>query len=112
MLNAIQTSDDCLNNPFRLIGISDLDTHDACLSRRIVVPAGKQGIPYKNHLIDCNAQDVPEFSNTVGLVNARFGDIDRRRATQMDRKLRNKGVKDCLDLLPLGKIRVPSLLFF
>jgi hypothetical protein len=76
MLNAIQTSDDCLNNPFRLIGTSDLDGHNACLYRWIVVPTNQQGIPYKNHLINRNTKDIAEFSNTVTFVNAKLSDID------------------------------------
>jgi hypothetical protein len=82
--NVLQTSGDCLDHPFRLIGIPNLDAPNASFSGRIVVSADKQSIPDKNHFSDRNAQDVPELSNTIGFVNARFGDIDRCCAAQMD----------------------------
>ena len=111
-MNAIQTSDNGFNHPFRLIGISDADGHDAGLFGRIVVSPGKQRIADKNHLLNGNAKGVPELSNPVGFINARLGDINGCRAPQAHGKLGDKLIKECLDLLPLGEIRVPFLLFF
>ena len=58
VLIAIQTSDDCFDHPFRLIGISDLDRNNPCFFGRIVVPSREQGIADKNHVLNGNAQDV------------------------------------------------------
>ena len=111
-MNAIQTSDDGFNHPFGLIGISDPDGHNTGLFGRIVVPTGKQGIPDKNHLWNGNTKDVPEFSNPICLIDARLGDVNGCRATQAHGKFGDKLIKERLDLLPLGEIRVPFLLFF
>jgi hypothetical protein len=46
------------------------------------------------------------------VVDARLGDINGCCATQTHGKLRNKSIKGCLYLLPLGEIRVPLFLFF
>ena len=35
----------------------------------------------KNHLLQCNAKDVAQFSNPVGFVDAMLGDINGCRAT-------------------------------
>ena len=69
---------------------------------RIVISAGKQRIADKNHLINGNAKDVPEFSNPVGFINARLGDVNGSRASQAHGKLGDQFIKKCLDLLPLG----------
>ena len=74
-------------NPFRLIGFSDLDRNNPCFFGRIVVSAGEQGVPDKNHLADCDAQNVSEFSDPVGFVYALLGDIDGSRPTQAHGKL-------------------------
>src|ERR1035437_9619135 len=51
------------------------------------------------------------LSNPVGFINARLGDINGCRAPQAHGKLGDKLIKECLDVLPLGKNRVPFLLF-
>ena len=99
-------------NPFRLIGFSDLDRNNPCFFGRIVVSAGEQGVPDKNHLADCDAQNVSKFSDPVGFVYALLGDIDGSRPTQAHGKLGNRFIKQCIYLLPLGKVRVPFLLLF
>ena len=52
------TSDDCFDNAFRLMRISDPDRDNAGLLGRIVVAAREQGIPDKDHLFNGNAQNV------------------------------------------------------
>ena len=111
-MSVTQTSDDGFNHPFRLIGISDADGKSTSFFGRIVVPAGKQRIADKNHLINGNAKDVPKFSNPVGFINARLGDVNGGRASQAHGKLGDQFIKERLDLLPLGEVRVPFFLFF
>ena len=41
-----------------------------------------------------------------------LGHVNGCRAAQAHGKLRNKLIKECFDLFPLGEIRVPFLLFF
>jgi hypothetical protein len=112
VFSAIQTSDDRFNHPFRLMGISDPDGHDTGFFGRIVVPTREQGIPGKDHVLNCNAKGIPEFSDPVGFVDARLGDVNGCRATQSHRKLGDKLFEECFDLLPLGEVRIPLLLFF
>ena len=47
-------------------------------------------------IISCkrDAQDVAELSDTVGFVDAGFGDIYRGRATHADRKLGDERVEE------------------
>ena len=109
-MNATQTSDDGFNHPFRLVGISDADGHDTGLFSRIVVSTREQGIPDKNHLINCNAKDVPEFSNPVGFINARLGDVNGCRASQAHGKFGDKFIKECFYLFSFGEIMVTFFL--
>ena len=93
-MNATQTSDDGFNHPFRFIWIPDLNGQSACFFGRIVVSTRKQRIADENHLLDCNAKDVPEFSNPVGFINARLGDINGCRAAQAHGKLGDQFIKE------------------
>jgi len=76
-LDAAQTSDDGLDYPFRLIGISHLNRDNTRFLGRIVIPARKQSVPDENHFLNGNAKGVAQFSNPVGFVYAGFGDINR-----------------------------------
>ena len=58
MLYSTQTSDDCFNHPFRLIGISYPDGNDTSFFGRIVITAGEQSIPDKNHFLNADTKDV------------------------------------------------------
>ena len=112
MLFGIQTSDDRFDNSLRLIGVSNRNGNNACLFGRVVVSAYKQGVPDINHLLHRNAENVSQFLNSVGFVNARLGDVNRCRTTNSDREIGNQSIKCCFDLLPLGEISIPFLLLF
>ena len=94
------------------MGIFNLDGHSAGFFGRIVVSTREQGIPDKNHLLNRNAKGVAEFSNPVGFIDTRLGDINGCRTAQSDGKLGNKACPGAVLLLPLGEIRIPLFLFF
>jgi len=67
--------------------IFDLDGQRAGFLRRIIVAAWEYGIPNKDHLVNRDPQDVTEFANSIGLVDAMLGDIDGSRAPPGARKI-------------------------
>src|ERR1700678_2398384 len=91
--------------------IFHLDGQRARFFGWVVIPAGKNGVPNKNHLRNGNAQDVPQFSNTVSFVDPMLGNVNRRRTAQTHESLRNQFVETRLHLLALAEIRIPVLLF-
>jgi hypothetical protein len=112
LLIAAQTSDDCFYNSLCIFGSTNWNRNHSCLFGWIVVSSRKQSVTDKDHLFQGNTKDVPELSNPIGLVDAGFSDIDRGRTAHSDRELRKECVKDALDLLPLGIIWIPFVLFF
>ena len=92
--------------------IFDLDGQGARFLGRIVVSTREHGISDENHFLDGNAENIPEFSNTVGFINAMLGDINGGRAAQAYGEFRDKLVQDCLYPFPSAEIRIPFLLFF
>src|SRR5882757_2358928 len=96
------------DNPLRFLGIPDLDRGDTGLLGRVVVPAGEQGIADEHHLLNGHAEDVAELVDSVGLVDAALGDVDRGRATQPHLELGDEFVEDRLHRGPLGEVRVPA----
>ena len=71
----------------------------------------KQGVSHEDHLVQADLEDVPQVSNAITRVDARLGNTDRCGSAQPDRKLREELVNELLDLLSLGKVRVPFGLF-
>ena len=64
--------------------VFDPDGDHARLLGRVIVAAGKHGVPDKNHLWYGNAKGVLEFSDPVSLVDAMLSHIDGGRTPQSD----------------------------
>ncbi|MGA9980358.1 MAG: hypothetical protein WBQ08_17190 [Candidatus Sulfotelmatobacter sp.] len=97
-----------MDNPLGLVGILNRDTtHSRCFSR-VVIAAHVQGITDINHLFYRNTEQVSKFSDAVGFVNARLGNVNRRRTPDSDRKLGNERIKNRFDLLPLASAAIPA----
>jgi hypothetical protein len=104
--------DDGFDHQFRLLGTLDRDGLYACFFGGIVIPAREERIADVNHLLRRNVQEVSQLGDSVCLIDARLGDIDRCRAPDANGKFGNIVVKNRFDLLPLGVIRIPFILFF
>jgi hypothetical protein len=50
------------------------------------VSSWKHGVTDKDHFRNGDLQDVPEFPDSVRLIDAMLGNIDRSRAAQTDGK--------------------------
>src|ERR1700729_488195 len=87
------------------------DRNHAGLFRRVVVSTRKQGIAYVKHLLQGNAKDVSQFSDSIGLVYAGLSNVDGCRATHSDGKFRDEVIDDRLDLFSLGKVCIPFRFF-
>src|SRR6185312_10274929 len=105
------TCNDGLDDSFGLMRISDLDGLRACFFGRIIVPTGEHSVSDEDHLSNRYMKDIPELSDSVGLIDPMLRDIDRGRTAQAHGKLGDERIKDRLDLLSLRKLRIPLLLF-
>lgn len=63
------------------------------------------------YVINRYMKDIPELSDSVGLIDPMLCDIDRGRAAQAHGKLGDERIKNRLYLLSLRKLRIPLLLF-
>src|ERR1039458_134666 len=89
-----QTRNDRFDNALGFAGALHGDGDDACLYGRVVIASHKQGVSDVNHLFYWYAENVSELSYSIGLVNARLGNVDGCRATESDRELWDESVED------------------
>src|ERR1035437_6061657 len=106
----IQTGDDRLGDPLGLVRTLHRDGDDARFFSRVVVATDEQGIADQDHLLERQAEDVSQLSDSVRLVDAGFGHIDGRGAAHSDGEPGKQGVEDRLDLLTLRVVGVPLFL--
>src|ERR1700683_988538 len=107
-----QTSNDSFDNSLGLIGASYRNGNNTRLFSRIVVSSWKQSISDVNHLSHGNSENIAQFPDSVGFVDARLGDVDRCRTADSDREIGNQSIEDCFDLRSLGEVWIPLQFVF
>ena len=106
----LQASADRLDDALGFFRIAGPDRFHAGLLGEIVVPAGKDRLAHEDPVCDLHAERVLQFLNSVGLVDAGPGYINRRCAAQWYGETQDHRLEERLDLLALGEIGIPSRL--
>src|SRR3569623_2031449 len=101
---------DRLDDAFGLLDIADLYRVDAGGLDRIVVAAGEDRVAEEQHRLARYAGRLGELADGIGLVDAFAGDVDRRRAADVDREARQHRLDDRLQRLALLCVGIPFLL--
>jgi hypothetical protein len=84
MREIIQTGEDRFGYWFCLHGSTNRDANNASCFDRKVIPSREQGITNENHVLQGDFEKVSKLLDSVGFVDARFGDINGCRATDSD----------------------------
>ena len=82
--SGFEAGDDGFDDALSFGGVGDLDGGGAGLFGGIVVAAGEDGVADEYHVGDGDVEDVAEFLDAVGLVDAGLGDVDGGGAAGAD----------------------------